>query len=293
MIVVTGAGGKTGRAVVAALAARGAKVRAWARREAPELTAAEVIAGGDLRDPDAVRRALRGAQAVYHICPNMHPDEAAIGMTMIAAARAAGLEHFVYHSVLHPQTEAMPHHWNKLRVEEALWESGLNVTILQPAAYMQNLLAGWPAIVEEGRLRAPYPVATRLSLVDVGDVAEVVARVITEPGHRAATYELAGTPGLTQADVAATLGGALGRPVRAEAYSIEAWETGAREAGLSDYAVDTLKAMFRYYTDFGLTGSPNALRWLLGREPTSLAEFARRSAAGPAQRRRAPRLCEG
>ena len=63
--------------------------------------------------------------SVYHVCPNVSPDEIAIGRVSIAAARSAGVEHFVYHSVLHPQTEAMPHHWLKLRVEEALITSGL------------------------------------------------------------------------------------------------------------------------------------------------------------------------
>ena len=61
----------------------------------------------------------------------------------IRAAQSAGVERFVYHSVLHPQVEIMAHHWQKMRVEEQLFESGLSFTILQPAAYMQNVLAGW------------------------------------------------------------------------------------------------------------------------------------------------------
>ena len=154
MILVTGASGKTGRAVVRALVARGAAVRALVYRPAQvqplrELGARQVIAG-DMRDRPTVERAAQGVRALYHICPNMSPDEFIIGRTVVGAARSAGLSHIVYHSVLHPQTEAMPHHWAKLRVEEHLFECGLPYTILQPAAYMQNILAGWRSILEDG-----------------------------------------------------------------------------------------------------------------------------------------------
>ena len=125
-----------------------------------------------------VRSALQGARAIYHICPNMSPDEVVIGKLVIEEANKAGVEHFVYHSVLHPQIEAMNHHWQKLRVEEIIFESGIPFTILQPAPYMQNLLANWDAITREGVYRTPYPTGTRLSLVDLDDVAAVAAREV-------------------------------------------------------------------------------------------------------------------
>jgi uncharacterized protein YbjT (DUF2867 family) len=123
----------------------------------------------------------------------------------------------VYHSVLHPQIEAMPHHWNKMRVEEMLLGSPLDVTILQPAAYMQNILAEWDRMLRSGVYRVPYPVETRLSLVDLDDLAEAAATVLINAGHSGATYELVGTPPISQIEIAETFGKALGRPVRAEA----------------------------------------------------------------------------
>jgi len=139
--------------------------------------------------------------------------------------------------VLHPQTEKMPHHWRKLRVEELLLESGLPFTILQPAAYMQNIAAGWERIREAGVYRVPYPVATRISLVDLQDVAEVAAMVLLGDDHLGATYELVGTAPLSQVEVAQQLAAALGRPVRAEAISLDVWEQEARQrAGDSDRA---------------------------------------------------------
>ncbi len=284
MILVTGAAGKTGRAVLRALARRGVHARALVHRAEQTAAAREAGAGdvvvGDMRDPEVVTQAMVGVHTVYHICPNMHPEEEAIGRVVLNAAQAAGVEYFVYHSVLHPQTEKMPHHWHKLRVEEMIFESGLPFTILQPTAYMQNLLGYWPAIVNEGVYRVPYAPETRISLVDLEDVAQVAAIVLTEARHQGAIYELCGPEALTQHEVAQVLAQVLGRDVRAEALPRDEWERNARQAGLSEYAVDTLKRMFEYYERYGFWGNGNVLRWLLGREPTRLADFVRRVVEG-------------
>jgi uncharacterized protein YbjT (DUF2867 family) len=282
MILVTGASGKTGRAVIGALVARGAAVRALVRRAETvnairALGAAQVVVGS-MSDEVALQRAAGGVDAIYHICPNVSVDEVAFGGNVVAAVKAARVGRLVFHSVLHPQVEAMPHHWNKMRVEELLFASGLDVTILQPTAYMQNLLAGWGAIRDQGVYRTPYAVEACISLVDLDDVGEVAARVLTEAGHGGATYELVGTMPLSQTEVAAVLSEELGRPVRAEAEAVKTWDARAGANGLGTIERDTLIRMFRYYNHYGLSGNSNVLRWLLGRAPTSLAEFVRRNA---------------
>jgi len=278
MILVTGAAGKTGMAVIKALAARGGAVRALVRHadrsDAVAAQGAREIAVGAFEDAVALAAAMYGARAIYHICPNVSPHEISYARALIAAAKAAGVPRFVYHSVLHPQIEAMPHHWAKLRVEELLLASGLALTVLQPTAYMQNILAGWRSIVDDGIYRVPYPVDTRISLADLRDVAEAAAIVLTEEGHEGATYELVATPALTQSKVAETLSFAIGRPVRAVAETVETWETRARAAGMGDYQRETLAAMFRSYAAQGLVGNTNVLAWLLRRSPTTLAQFA-------------------
>jgi len=283
MILVTGAAGKTGRAILKALQAKGAAVRALVHRpeqvEAMAGLGAHQVVVGDMRDRAAMDKATRGVQAVYHICPNMSPDELAIGRVVTSAARAAGVERFVFHSVLHPQTEEMPHHWQKLRVEELLFETGLAYTILQPAAYMQNTLAYWPRIVEEGIYAVPYAVDTKLGMVDLEDVAAAAVLVLTGPDHAGATYELAGGEPLTPAQIAAILAEQLGRPVQAQAVPLDAWERGARASGLGDYQVLTLRQMFRYYERNGFWGNPHVLGWLLGRPPASFEDFVRRTVA--------------
>lgn len=280
MILVTGAAGKTGRAVIRALAARERAVRALVHRpeQAAVVTAlgAQQAVSGDMRRPETLEQATQGVQAVYHICPNMSPDEVAIGQVVLAAARSAGVERFVYHSVLHPHTESMPHHWLKLRVEEYLIESGIPYTILQPAMYMQSILSSLAEIVEKGVYMVPYPVNTALSLVDLKDIAEVAAKVMTSQEHQSAIYELAGTNPLTQGDIALALEEGLGRKVQAQQIPLGYWERQVKSTGLDSYQINTLVKMFQHYEQFGFPGNPGVLGWLLGRQPTSLRSCLKR-----------------
>ena len=274
MILVTGTGGKTGMALtkilsnvesVCAFVYRGEHVSVL-----NSLGAQKVIVG-DMRDEVAIRAAIEGVRAVYHICPNMSPDEVRIGRLVVDAARESEIEHFVYHSVLHPQTEKMNHHWQKLRVEEMLLESDLPFTLMQPAPYMQNLLANWKGIVEEGVLRVPYSVHSKFSFVDLEDIAEAAKIVLTGQDHIHATYELAGTMPMSQLEVAEILSHVLGRDVQAEKEEIIDWRLRAK--GLSGFALENLGKMFEYYDQWGLVGNPNVLKWLLKREPTSMESF--------------------
>lgn len=286
MILVTGAGGKTGGAVLKALVARGAAVRAFIRsakhHASLEAIGVHDVIIGEMDDSQALSQAMRGANAVYHICPNMSQQELPVGEAVATAAASHGVRRFVYHSVLHPQIEAMPHHWAKLRVEEVLFSSGLDVTILQPTAYMQNALAERDRMKRDGIYRVPYPVDSRISLVDLNDIAEAAARVLTADGHIGAVYELVGTLPMSQIEIAETFGHALNRPVRAEAESTASWERRARSAGMDDYQRDTLIKMFEAYARDGLKGNPSVLGWLLGRPPTSLVSFAARMVAAQA-----------
>ena len=213
MILVTGAGGKTGVAVLKALIAHGAIVRAFVRsnshRAALNAIGVHDIVADEMDDPRAWSQAVAGTNAVYHICPNMSPQELPFARALVAAAVTHGVRR----------------------------------------------------------------------LVDLDDVAEAAALVLTEAGHSGASYELVGTAPMSQIEVAETFGHALQRDVRAEAEPIEVWNQRARNAGMGDYQYETLTKMFQAYARDGLKGNPNVLGWLLKRPPTSLAAFAARMAA--------------
>jgi len=232
---------------------------------------------GDMRSDATIKDAVSGVEAIYHICPNVDPDELSIGRTILSNARASGVRHFVFHSVLHPQVELMPHHWLKLRVEEALLESKLPFTALQPAAYMQNVLPQFEEIVEHGVYSVPYSLEAPMSLVDLDDVAQAATTVLCEPGHVGGIYELAGPEVLTPREMAAAIGNRLGIDVHAEQISIESWKRQGQTSGLGRYQVETLAKMFAYYDRYGLWANSNVLRNLIGRSPTTFQEFLERT----------------
>ena len=283
MILVTGSAGKTGRAIIQALTNSGEPVRALAHRPDQvarlEALGAGDVQVGDMLDPVSVACAVQGVRAIYHIAPNVSPDEVTIGRIIIDAARSANVERFIFHSVLHPQIEAMPHHWQKVRVEEMLFESGLPFSIIQPTIYMQNILAHWDQIVTNGIYPVPYSPESRLSMVDLDDVAQVAVMALTEPGHQGAIYELVGVSAMSQLDVANVLSEQLSCPVIAKVMSLEEWERNVRNSGMGEYQVTTLMKMFSYYERYGFAGNPNVLSYLLQRQPTSFTDFVRRIAS--------------
>jgi NAD(P)H dehydrogenase (quinone) len=276
MIFITGAAGKTGRAILHALAKQEVPVKALVRshKDADNLavnTNCEFVLG-DLREPAGFASSLEGINSLYYICPNVTPDEAEIGLQLIELAQQYKIKRFCYHSVLHPQIEEMPHHWQKMRMEESLFKSDINFTILQPCAYMQNILGGWDKI-KEGKYITPYRTSARLSIVDLHDVAAAAANVLTQPGHDNAIYELAGPQALSQQEVALALSKALEISVEAIELKLEDWRISAENSGMDGYALQTLLKMFEYYDQYGLIGNPRTLENLLGHKPTSFQQF--------------------
>jgi uncharacterized protein YbjT (DUF2867 family) len=281
MILVTSAGGKTGRAIIKAFSAANQNVRALVRRDAGademrDIGATEAIVA-DLSDRDALVRAMAGVDAVYYIAPNMSENEKIHGGNMIAAAGAAGIDRFVFHSVLHTNVQALAHHWARLAVEEMLIESGLDFTILQVSSYMQNMLPGWARMVETGVHAMAYDVEAPMSLVDLEDVAEAALRVISDEGYAKGIFEIAG-PVITLCEKAEILTRVLARDIRAEKLPAKTAIDHARHAGVGEFGLESMARMFAHYDHHGLVGSQKTLGWILGRAPTDFETFARRAA---------------
>jgi NAD(P)H dehydrogenase (quinone) len=267
-VLVTGAAGKTGSAVLAALRDRGARSVGLVRSPAHDAPAADSVVLGDQRDVDVLTRALAGVDAAYAIAPNLSPDEVAMALAMVEACRRAGVRRLVLHSVIHPQLSAMPHHADKGRAEEVVVESGLDWTILQPNAYLQNL-TGYVAGMRAGRYAPPYRIDRGSALVDLWDVAEVAARVLIEDIGIHATFELSGPRACTPADVARAAADILGQPVQVERTDPAAFVAGS---DLDPERRQRLLAMLHHYDRYGSPGDDTVLRMLLGREPRGLPE---------------------
>ncbi len=277
MILITGASGKTGKAIITKLVSADLSVRAMVRSASRiaelEALGCEEVVIANMLDPKTVQDAFKDIQQVYHICPNMSPDEEKIGQIMIEAAIQNDLKQFVYHSVLHPQVESMAHHWHKLKVEEQLMMSPLPFTILQPAAYMQNIIGYWDKMMNDGIYEIPYSIDSKSSMVDLNDLAEVVLKVVTQAGHENAIYELSSCQAMSARQIAEIVGQKTGKAVTAASLDRTEWETNMRLRQMSDYAIVTLLKMFEYYEDYNFIGNCNQLSWLLGRKPVTFETF--------------------
>ncbi|SFA53687.1 Uncharacterized conserved protein YbjT, contains NAD(P)-binding and DUF2867 domains [Rhodococcoides kroppenstedtii] len=318
-VLVTSAAGGVGRPLVRALAAQGVTVRALVKNQAQAAIArrdgATEIRVGDMRQDSVLAEAVKGADSMYHAAPTQIIDEGPIAERIIDLGTRHGLSHLVFHSVIHPEITELPHHTQKENVEKLLTDQPVPTTILRPSHYMQNYLEFWEFI--RGGLM-PYPVSTTspMGVVDVEDVAEAAAAVFLSPDeHVGKTYDLS-TETIDRNAMAAAFADALGYPVTAirlpptvllnplsAASSVVGGAAraittlsprrvshlikGAKEAqnarGIktwSPQARDNYVQMMTYYDSHGLpVGDLSHLPSLLGRTPTSYADFARREVA--------------
>jgi uncharacterized protein YbjT (DUF2867 family) len=162
----------------------------------------------------------------------------------------------------------MPHHADKARAEEAVVESGLDWTILQPNAYLQNLDGG-AGDLRAGRYRVPYAAGAASAMVDLHDVAAVAAACLVDDLAVHATLELSGPAEVSPTDVARTAGEVLGHPVTVVPVAPDTHARAIRGADDPE-GIARMAAMFRHYDRHGSPGDATVLTALLGRTPTGL-----------------------
>ncbi|RKI55431.1 NmrA/HSCARG family protein [Corallococcus sp. AB049A] len=222
-VVVLGATGVQGGATARALLKDGWRVRALVRdpasARARELEAAGVeLVRGDMGDRASLDRAVAGAYGVFSIQPASpqqsyrvtDEDEVRFGIGIADAAKAAGVQHFVYTSVLGLRPgSGVGHFESKWRIEEHVRASGLRATIVRPGTFMELLLM--PAFApSQGRLQFFAQPDQPMQFIAGEDIGVLVARVFADPRtHVGTVLEMAGDS-LTGKQLAEKLGRATG-----------------------------------------------------------------------------------
>src|SRR6478752_4036585 len=218
-VVVAGATGKQGGAVVKNLLERDHEVRAVTRNtdsaKARELANAGVtLLRASLEDSAALTRALEGATSLFAMTTPFEAGtqtETRQGISAANAAKAAGV-HLVFTSVGSADRKTgIPHFDSKYEVEEHIAKVGVRATVLAPVYFMENLFFGKDQIAK-GIYAAPLPPKRQLAQVAVSDIGAVAVRLLEEPSRVAGKrFDLAGDE-LTGNDVVAILSRVTSHP---------------------------------------------------------------------------------
>lgn len=278
-ILVTGATGNTGRAIVDALADRGAPVRAMVRSEADrgKFPAGAEVVIADFNDAAAVAAALQGAERAYLVTPSSEQAEEQQKRFADLAAKA-GTSHLVVLSQLGSQQDSpvrfLRYH---AAVEEHVRDLGIGYTFLRPNLFFQGLLMFARSISAEGRFYAPIGDAA-VSAVDVRDIAAVAAVALTEPGHEGATYTLTGPEAITHAQIAAALRDAVGRTVSFVDVPPQAF-AGSITGLLPPWQADGLLEDYAHYRRGEAAAVSPVIAEITGAPARGIEQFARDYAA--------------
>ena len=278
-ILVIGATGTVGGAVVEELLKRRASVRAFVRKEPKGKVAQGVeIAYGDLTDPPSILKSLDGIDKMFLLIGNV-ADEFTQAVTAYGLARRAGVKHITYLSVLQcDRFLGVPHFAAKGAVEQTIKSSDVPFTILRPGYFMQN----------DGRLKDlligpglyPMPLGnTGIAAVDVRDIAEAAAISLTQNGHAGKTYKLASKNLLSGPNAAATWSDILQKEIRYTGHAdFDAFEEQQRKTGIPSWLAYDLRVMYQAYVERGSATSQEDVAScvsLLGHEPRSYRSYAR------------------
>jgi uncharacterized protein YbjT (DUF2867 family) len=274
-ILVTGASGNTGTAIVDALVERRAPVRAMVRTEADRSKLRPEVEGviADFDDSAAIAAALDGAERAYLVTPSSEQVEEQQKRFADLAAKAR-TRHLVVLSQLGAQ-EHSPDRFLRYHgaVEQHVRDLGIGYTFLRPNLYLQGLLTFAGSISAEGTFYAPIGDA-KVSAVDVRDIAAVAAVVLTESGHEGATYTLTGPQAVTHAQIAAALTAALGRDVTFTDVPPEAFAASIRNL-LPPWQVDGLLEDYAHYRRGEAASVSPDVEETTGTAPHSVDQFAR------------------
>ena len=198
IILVTGATGRQGGAVLRRLQKTALKPRALVRD--PTSAAARQLIGqgtdmaqGSLDDPESLLRAMEGAYGVFSM-QAYTDNEVRQGVAVIEAAKRQGVDHLVYSSVGGAdEVTGVPHFETKTEVEAHLRASGLQYTILRPVFFMENWLRAFGDSIANGQVQQPLSPRTTLQMIALDDIGAFVALAFEHPGAwRNRTLNLAG-----------------------------------------------------------------------------------------------------
>ncbi|GAB2650644.1 NAD(P)H-binding protein [Nocardia goodfellowii] len=279
MILVTGATGTIGSAVVRQLAEREVKVRAVTRDPARLQAPAGVeVVRGDYTDGASMAAAMAGAEAAFLVSV-LGPDDADTDRALIDIARDAGVRRIVKLSAIGTGEPGLGVYskWH-LPGENAVRDSGLEWTILRPSTFASNTLS-WAEAVRSGQPVPNLSGTGTQGVIDPRDIAAVAVEALVSSAHSGRLYTLTGPELLSGPDQAAILAEVLGHPVEVADVPHSVAAEHMRAAGMTPQYVEGALAGQAYVRAGGNAVLTDDVQNVLGRAPHTYAEWVAANAA--------------
>lgn len=280
-ILVTGATGNVGTAVVAALRARGAPVRVFVRdadKARSKLGGDVEFAVGDFEDGASLGRAMRGVDHVFLTSAD-GPGKVDHENAVVDAAAAAWVQRIVKLSSPKVEVGSDVLFWDwHGRIEEHLRESEVPAVVLRANFFMSGLLGSAEVVRKTGMLFAPADDA-KIAMIDPRDVGAAAAVLLTETGHEGKVYSVTGPEAITYQDVAEQLAAAAGKDIAFVDVTDEAARGAMLESGAPEWLADSLVELFGKLRAGACAEVRDTVRALTGRPPRTFAAWAQDHAA--------------
>jgi uncharacterized protein YbjT (DUF2867 family) len=278
VILITGATGNNGLEIVKLLSRSGTPCRALVRN--PQK--ATILSGfprveivrGDMARPESLTPALQGIDKAL-LCSSIGPELVEVQGNFVRAANRAGVGHIVKFSGMGADVHS---EWRFLRwhgeAEKELENSGLAFTHLQPNQFMQVYLRFQATIASQGKFYAASK-DSKVSPVDVRDIAAVAVAVLSGSGHQGKTYVITGPEALTYADVAEKLSAAVGKNVTYVDVPLEKAKEAILDGGAPEWFAEGQMEQFRFRWQGKQSRVTSTIADVAKKEPTTFLDFAR------------------
>jgi uncharacterized protein YbjT (DUF2867 family) len=274
MILITGASGTVGKAVLREVAKTGAAHRAMYRSKGEAAKAPDgtqtVIA--DFSDRASLASALKGVESVYLVCSPI-PQLVELETNVIDASQAAGVRRIVLNSALGAADfpKSFPS-WHR-KVEDKLKATKIAHVILRPNSFMQNVVTYYaPTIRTQGAFYGSYG-DRRISYIDARDLAAVAAKALTSGALDGKTLELNGPEALSCEQVAQKITERTGVATRYVDIPLEAQRKAMLDQKMPDWQVTALIDLQHYYINGQGGDTDHTIADILGRPPGTLDQF--------------------
>jgi len=278
MILITGATGTSGIEIVKLLSRSGVPCRVLVRN--PEKTTrlsnfpGIEIVQGDMARPESLTPVLQGIAKAL-LCSSIGPELVEVQGSFVRAAKGAGVRHIVKFSGMGADVHS---EWRFLRwhaeVEREVENSGLAFTHLQPNQFMQVYLRFKETITSQGKFYAASK-DSRVSPVDVRDIAAVASAVLTGTGHEGKTYVITGPEALTYAEVADRIAAAIGKKVTYVDVPLEAAKRALLDGGAPEWFAEGQMEQFRFRWQGKQSCVTSTIAEVAKKKPTTFDEFTR------------------